>query len=165
MRTNEPVETGSRTPEPARAGRMIPVAFLVVPLVVLLLAGVGLGGFMVGQGTRSSDQQIARERTAAVHSGVRAAVAAKGAADKAGRLRIMERAEKKLKDRNKVVTRRVVRKLKKVMERTAQQSFASGSQAGFSNGKEAGVEEGVQKASDELTCSDDVDVALPYCNL
>ncbi|HTE63526.1 MAG TPA: hypothetical protein VK631_24430 [Solirubrobacteraceae bacterium] len=42
--------------------------------------------------------------------------------------------------------------------------YSSGSAAGYSSGKEVGVEEGIDKASDELTCSDDMDVALPMCN-
>jgi len=80
----------------------------------------------------------------------------------------MARAEKKIKDRHKVVLRRVVRNLKKSGDQKAQQSFASGSQTGFSSGKEQGVEEGVEegleRGSDELTCSDDLDVPLPPCD-
>ena len=132
----------------------------LVALVLLLLAGASAGGFFLGQSTRMSDQQISVERTAAVSSGV----AAKGAEVKTRYLAIMERGERKLKARNKVVMRRVVKRLKRQAVREAQQSYASGSQAGFSSGREAGVDEGVLKASDELICSDDVDVALPYCN-
>jgi hypothetical protein len=141
-------------------GLMSRRALMVVSLFVVLVISAGAGGFFVGESTRKSDQQVARERTAAVSSGV----AAKGAEVKTRYLAIMERAEKKIKDRNKVVLRRVVKRLKKQAEREAQQSFASGSQSGFSSGRDAGVEEGVLKASDELTCSDDLDVALPYCN-
>lgn len=139
---------------------MVSVKVVLVPLLVVLLASVGAGGFFVGQGTRKGDQQVARERTAAVSS----AVAMKGAEVKTRYLALMKHAEKKIKNRNKVVMRRLVKRLKKETERKAQQSYASGSQLGFSTGREAGVEEGVLKASDELTCSDDVDVALPYCN-
>jgi hypothetical protein len=41
--------------------------------------------------------------------------------------------------------------------------YTSGNAAGFSSGKSAGVEEGISKASDELVCSDDLDVDLPPC--
>jgi uncharacterized protein HemX len=139
---------------------MVSVKVVLVPLLVVLLVSIGVGGFFVGQGTRKSDQQVTRERTAAVSS----AVAMKGAEVRTRYLALMERAEKKIKNRDKVVMRGVVKRLKKEMERKAQQSYASGSQSGFSTGRDAGVEEGVRKASDELTCSDDVDVALPYCS-
>ena len=41
--------------------------------------------------------------------------------------------------------------------------YSAGNSAGFSSGHSTGVEEGVNKASDELSCSDDSDVDLPPC--
>lgn len=145
-------------------------------VVVPLLVAVAVAGFFVGQGTRKSDDQVAREKRSAataavaiaVPKAVRIAVDRKGAEDKAKRLRIMERAERKLKSRHRVVLRRVVRKLKKSGDRKAQLAYTNGSSAGYSTGREdgheAGVQDGIVTASDQLTCSDDPDVAfLPYC--
>ena len=155
-------------PEPRR---VVPVAFVLIPVLVLVVLAAGVGGFFLGQSSRKSDEVVATERAAAVSR----AVAAKGAQDKKLRLRIMERQETRLKARNRSVTRRVVRRLKKAMERRANQAYASGTSAGFSSGRNAGVaagreeglEEGIQEginvASDDLTCSDDPDVPLPYC--
>ena len=42
--------------------------------------------------------------------------------------------------------------------------YSSGSAAGYSSGNADGIEEGIDVASDELSCSDDMDVALPFCN-
>lgn len=163
---------GPSLAEPDKSERSIPLRALLIPLIVLLLAGAAIGGYFFGQSSRQSDAQVAQERTNAVNVAVRRAVndavAKKGAEDKEKRLRIMARAEKKIKDRNKVVVRRVVRNLKKSGDRKAQQSFSSGTQSGFSSGKEQGVEEGVEegleRGSDELTCSDDLDVPLPSCD-
>lgn len=144
-------------PRPGRRAR------LAAGLLLGLVAGAALsvGGYFVGQGTRKSDEQVARERAAAVTK----AVAAKGAEDHAKRLRIMARAEERQKRRQRVVIRRVVRKLKKSADRKAAQSFASGQSSGYSSGRDAGVEEGIVRGSDQLTCSDDPDVTwLPFCN-
>lgn len=147
--------------------KVVPITYILVPILVLAILATGVGGYFLGQSTRKSDDVVVSERAAAVSR----AVAAKGAEDKKLRLRIMERQEARLKARNRSVTRRVVRRLKKAMERRANQAYASGSSAGFSSGRNAGVnegrEEGIQEgiavASDEVTCSDDPDVPLPYC--
>jgi len=55
------------------------------------------------------------------------------------------------------------REHKREVEEAAATGYSSGSAAGYSSGNAAGVEEGVEKASDELVCSDDSDVDLPAC--
>lgn len=170
MTESPPQDTTTITlPSPRR---VLKTLALIVPLVL----AVGAAAFFVGQGTRKSDERVASEqRTAvreaiavAVPKAVKIAVDAKGAEDKAKRLRIMDRAEKKLKARHRTVLRRVVRKLKRSGDRKAQLAFSNGNSSGYSSGREDGVVEGVQtgivQASDDLTCSDDPDVGfLPYC--
>lgn len=143
-----------------RTERTIPVRVFIAPMLVVLLAVAGVGGFLLGQSTRQSDDQVRADRIESVNT----AVHLNNAANKEKRVRMMERAEKKLKQRNKVVLRRVVKKLKKAAERKARESYASGSSAGFNNGHSAGEEDGLRKGSDSLTCSDDPDVTwLPGC--
>lgn len=141
-------------------------------LAVACIVGAFAGGFFTGQGTRMSDDQVAVQQRGAVN----AAVARKGAEDKQKRLRIMARAEERMKKQHRKVIRRVVRKLKRSGDRKAEQSYSSGqsvgraagSREGFASGSAAGfasgTEEGMFRASDDLSCSDDPDVAwLPYC--
>lgn len=146
--------------KPGRAFRVIAMTLGTIIVATGLLAA----GFFLGQSTRKSDEQVARERAVAV----RVAVERKGAEDKQLRIRMMERQEAKLKARHRSVIRRVVRKLKKSGDRRAQQAFASGNASGFSSGRQQGfddgVDEGIERASDEVVCSDDPDVPLPYCN-
>lgn len=166
----EPAATTTITiPSPRR---VLKTLALIVPLIL----AVGAATFFVGQATRESDDQVAREQRAAVRQAVAVAVpkaveiavAKKGAEDKEKRLRIMARAEEKLKARHRTVLRRVVRKLKKSGDRKAQLAFSNGSSSGYSSGREdghvEGVQDGIVTASDQLTCSDDPDVGfLPYC--
>lgn len=129
-------------------------------LGLLLLVGLLAGAYLVGQGTRKSDAQVAEEK--------RVAVAAAISVTRHKDALRMERAVDKQKRRTRVVARRIVRKLKKAAERKAQQSYASGQSAGYSSGNaagySAGTQDGLVQGSDQLTCSDDPDVGwLPYC--
>lgn len=145
----------------ARAAWVVPV---VAVLAALAVVGLIAGAFLIGQGTRKSDEQVAKEKRAAVA----AAVLATQRADAAEQKRVVKRVREKQKRRTRVVVRRVVRKLKKSSERKAQQSYASGSAQGYSNGRQegydAGTVDGATKATDQVTCSDDPDVTwLPFC--
>jgi hypothetical protein len=79
-----------------------------------------------------------------------------------------KKAVKTQKNRDVRILRRVVRRLKSRSRREAQAArnsgYAAGNSAGFSAGHSTGVDDGVHRASDELTCSDDLDVPLPFCN-
>ena len=82
-------------------------------------------------------------------------------------------AEKKRSER---VIKRVVRKMKRSARRKMNEAYAKGQRdgyssgnaagysAGHSSGRDEGYSEGMDEASDDLTCSDDPDVPLPYCN-
>jgi hypothetical protein len=78
------------------------------------------------------------------------------------------KAVRKQKHRDVKVLRRVVRRMKSRARREAEAArnagYSAGNRAGFSAGHSTGVDDGVRKASDELTCSDDLDVPLPFCN-
>lgn len=144
----------------------------LVALITVFVLGAWVSGFVVGQSTRKSDGQVAREQAVAVRTAVArevsSAVTRKGAEDHEKRLRIMTRAEKRLKAQNRTMIRRVVRKLKRSADRKSAAAFASGSSAGYTRGVGQGyangVDDGITKASDDLTCSDDPDVPLPYCS-
>lgn len=145
------------TPEPRKrhTGRWL--AFGALGLV--LLAAAGVGGFFAGQSTRKSDEQVASEQQVAVKRAVTAAVAKKGAEDKAKRLRIMHRAATRMNAKH----RAEVRKLRQAAARRADQAYSTGNSVGRAAGYNEGVGDGITKASDDLTCSDDPDVPLPYC--
>jgi hypothetical protein len=78
-----------------------------------------------------------------------------------------KRAVKHQKNHDTAVLRRVVRRMKVRARREAEAAraagYSSGNSAGFNTGHSVGVDDGVKKASDELTCSDDLDVPLPFC--
>ncbi|MGK2936185.1 MAG: hypothetical protein ACSLFR_00005 [Solirubrobacteraceae bacterium] len=155
-------------PDPPKqpAGRwQIGTGWIVTGIVGAALAVVVFfaSGFFVGQSTRKSAEQVAKERTEAVNVAVVAAVDRKGEEDKKLRLRMMARQETKLKARNRSVIRRVVRKMKRSGARKADEAYASGSAVGRNEGFETGVDAGIEKASDDVVCSDDPDVPLPYC--
>lgn len=77
-------------------------------------------------------------------------------------------AVKTQKNRDVRTLRRVVRRMKSRARRETEAArnsgYSAGNSAGFSAGHSTGVDDGVRKASDELTCSDDLDVPLPFCN-
>lgn len=78
-----------------------------------------------------------------------------------------KKAVKTQKNRDVRVLRRVVRRMKVRSRREVKAArdagYSAGNSVGYSNGHSTGVDDGVRKASDELTCSDDLDVALPFC--
>lgn len=137
---------------------------LVGLLLVLFVAGGGFLAYTLGQGSRLSEAEVT--------SKVNEAVALRG-----------ERAEDDQaaavaaqRSRDVRVRKAAVKKAKKV---SYDKGYAAGNSAGYSAGNSAGysagsadgyqegnadgVEEGIETASDELTCSDDMDVALPPC--
>jgi hypothetical protein len=79
------------------------------------------------------------------------------------------------KRRSERVIKRVVRKMKRSARRKMDEAYAKGQRdgyssgnaagysAGHSSGRDEGYSEGMEEASDDLACSDDPDVPLPYC--
>jgi hypothetical protein len=137
--------------------------------------GVGAASFFGGQATRMDDTARANERRDAVNLAV--AKADNEHAAQLAEVRLDAKAHEK-----RAVKRAVKRTMKKERKRAAKLAerarsegyssgntagYGAGHSAGYSEGNEAGVEEGIDEgidiASDDLTCSDDPDVPLPYC--
>ncbi|MDO9354694.1 MAG: hypothetical protein Q7T55_13435 [Solirubrobacteraceae bacterium] len=143
------------TTDPRRTGKIVGLTLLAL----LLLAGTGIGMFFAGQSTRKSESVVRAETMRAVDRAVSVAVERKGADDKAKRLRIMHREATRMNARHRVE----IRKMRKVADRKAARAYSSGSAVGHQQGYSDGVDDGITKASDDITCSDDPDVPLPYC--
>ena len=100
-------------------------------------------------------RQIVALKTAAVaHEKAAIKKAVKKAVRKQKRhdLRVMHRVAKKQKNRRN-----------RESEAARQAGQAAGYSGGFNAGHEVGREDGLIEGSDELTCSDDLDVPLPPC--
>jgi hypothetical protein len=145
---------------------------LRIAIAALLVGGIGIGGFFIGQGTRKSDAHVAREQ----HAAVSRAVAAKGAADRDFRLKSVAREVAAQRARDKRTLHRTEVQLKRQSKRRSDQAYRRGSSNGYSAGNtagysagntagyEAGTQDGLEQGSDDLTCSDDPDVYwLPAC--
>lgn len=172
-----PFATGARlppaaeriAPEPTSAQaappqRRAPRLAALIASALALLAATGFLAWTLGESTRKSDAQVTSE--------VRRAVAARGeraASEQAAAVHAAKTAQKASD------TKRARKHLKQVVAKTRKSSFdrgyaagnsagySAGNSAGYSAGNAAGIEEGVDKASDELVCSDDSDVDLPPC--
>jgi hypothetical protein len=108
-------------------------------------AVVDLVNTRVDRAVTTRGEQAGREQTAAVSG-----------AEAAQRTRDNKRWRKRMN--------KAVKKSRQAGYESGQAAgYSSGNAAGFSSGKSAGVEEGITKASDELVCSDDLDVDLPPC--
>jgi hypothetical protein len=140
------------------------------------IAGVGAAAFFGGQTTRMSDEARANER----HAATTAAVA------KADERHAAELATVKVdaKTHERKAVKRAIKGERKRAERLAatarsegysagnsagygaghSDGYSEGNEEGYSEGNEEGVEEGIEQASDELECSDDLDVPLPFCD-
>jgi hypothetical protein len=127
-----------------------------VSAIAAATLGVGAAAFFGGQATRMNDDAVASQKQVAVATAV-------------GKVR----ADAKLHERGAV--RKAIHKTRKTERKRATRlsdqarnnGYASGNSAGYSSGQSdgysAGESEGINKASDELYCSDDSDVALPAC--
>ena len=147
-----------------------------VAVVLALLAGTSVGGFLLGQDTRKSDRQVAELTSNAV------------ARETDRQQALRQEALDEQAVRNKAKMRQTVKKMRREAKRRADRSFASGQSAGYSSGQTVGKKQGeaagyaagsidgyvdgategydsgMSDASDELTCSDDPDVTwLPAC--
>ena len=136
-----------------------------VAALVLILGAIS-ASFMLGRETRDSDKVVKARVVAAVdHRG--------------------EQAEAELEDALAEQRQDFRERLKKVRKRARNAGYNVGKKSGYQDGQqrrvrggqlrrllerplqgvEEGVEEGIEKGSDELSCSDDLDVPLPPCQL
>jgi hypothetical protein len=138
----------------------------LIGLFAVLAIGLAAGGaFLAGQSTRLSEQQVDAKLATQARQDKRAAktheaLAIKDA--KAGQRAIDSKISRK--------------RLNKAVKKAREAGYSSGSAVGYQNGNaagyqsgtaaghEAGVQDGLKEGSDELTCSDDMDVPLPACN-
>ncbi len=133
---------------------------------------VGAVGFFVGQTTRMSDTAVAGVKSEATADAVKATKAEDAIAlhDKlAAAKTVAARHERKAVGKVRRVTRRNERKrAARLAEKARTDGVSAGYNSGFgagnSTGHEAGVQDGIEEATDEVTCSDDPDAPLPYCN-
>ena len=145
---------------------------LRVAAAIAATIGVGAAAFFGGTSTRMSDDAVASQKTVAV----------KAAVDKTENENAIEKAIEidGVKDAAAVHEKRAVKRAVKKERKRAQKlaetarnqgysdgsvaGYSSGHSAGYSEGESEGFEDGMDTASDDLACSDDPDVPLPYCN-
>lgn len=151
-------------PQPARKRTTAARVASFVALALAVLAGAVFAAWSLGRDTRLSDAQVTTKVERALDQRGKQA-----AADQAEAVRSAKAAQK-AKD-----AKSARKHLKEVVAKTRKSSYdrgyaagnsngyAAGNSAGYSAGNADGVEEGVEKASDELVCSDDSDVDLPAC--
>jgi hypothetical protein len=139
-----------------------------ITAVIAATLGVGAAAFFGGQTTRMNDTAVASVKHDAVEE----------ALDKADRTHAAEMAmlRRDAKQEKQHAVRKVRRETRRnerkratnLAERARNEGYSSGNGAGYASGSaaghEAGKEDGIATASDELDCSDDVDVTwLPPC--
>ena len=156
---------------PTRERRLRPL-LLGALATLTLVAAAGTGGYFVGKDTRMSAAEVAQVTDRAVQ------------VETQRQEGLRRKALDERKARDAAVLRRVVTKMKRSAARRAQQAYASGQSAGYSSGQSAGYssgkeqgetegyvagsadgfEDGLTEGSDDLSCSDDMDVYwLPTC--
>ena len=144
--------------------------FASVAAVLLVLGALlTFGAYSYGESTRKSDTHVNR----LLESGIKAAVSERSKQAEAEQARAVKAAvtnavkEAKRAQRKadkKIWTKRMRKAVQEAREEGAAAGYSSGNAAGFSAGHSTGVEEGIEQGSDELSCSDDLDVPLPPCN-
>jgi hypothetical protein len=134
-------------------GRVIKRVFAIVAATL----GVGAAAFFGGQATRMNDDAVASQKQVAVTIAV-----GKVRADaKVHERHAVRKAIRKTRTKTRTTERKRATRLS---DQARNNGYASGNSAGYSSGHSAGESEGINKASDELVCSDDSDVALPSCS-
>jgi flagellar biosynthesis/type III secretory pathway protein FliH len=138
-----------------------------ISAVVATTIGIGAAAFFGGQQTRMSDDAVAAQKQVATETVQHRAdvkLERTQAADRAHEVESVRKARIKAKRETRKIERKRAAKL---AEKAREQGYSTGNSVGFSTGHSAGYSEGevegVNKASDELTCSDDSDVDLPAC--
>ena len=162
---------------------------LRIAAAIAATIGVGAAAFFGGTNTRMSDDAVASQKTVAVKTAVEK-TENENAVEKAIEIDGVKDAAALHEKR---AVKRAVRKERKRAERLAEtarnegysdgsvagygsghsagysegesEGFDEGMDTGYAEGESEGFEEGMDTASDDLDCSDDPDVALPYCSL
>jgi hypothetical protein len=132
----------------------------VIALAIAVLGATFFAAWTLGKSTRQSDAAVTKKVEQAVARRGERAKLDQGSAVAATKVSQRARAKKHL---TKVVAKAKKNSYDKGYSAGSSAGYSAGNSAGYSAGNAAGVEEGVEKASDELTCSDDSDVALPAC--
>lgn len=132
---------------------------------LVLILGAISAAFMLGRETRDSDKVVKARVVAAVdHRGEQADAELEDALDEQRQdfRERLEKVRKRARDAGYNVGK------KSGYQDGNNDGYAAGNSAGYSSGHsegvEEGVEEGIEQGSDELSCSDDLDVPLPPCN-
>jgi len=139
--------------------------FVVALFAVLFIAlATGAAGYLVGQASRKSDATV----STLVNHRVSSAIAATNAERDIVQIKVIKQAKtaqykKDNKRWNKRLKKAVKASYDKGYTRGNSTGYSAGTTAGFNSGKVAGVDEGIEKASDDLICSDDPDANLPPC--
>ncbi len=134
--------------------------------------GVGAAAFFGGTSTRMSDDAVASQKTVAVKTAVQKtenehAIEIDGVKDAAAahERRTVKRAVKKaVKKERKRAQRLADTARNEGYSNGSAAGYGSGHSAGYSEGESDGFENGIDTASDDVECSDDPDVPLPYCD-
>ena len=144
---------------------------LVAGLAVAIIAAACYIAFLVGQTTRITEATATTRTATAVTAAVKRADGKHVAAMKAAKAAAHKHERKRVayvyaKWRKRV--KQLKRQNAAAVTAARNAGYASGSSAGFSSGHAAGRDEGygegAHDATDEVVCSDDLDVTwLPYC--
>lgn len=162
--TVQPVPAPTAAPWAAAPPRRWVRRTLVGVAGVLALALAATGTFFIGRDTRLSTQEVDAKLAAQAKRDAGKAKAheeeAVAAATKRAK-RIQRRADAKLWRGR--VERTSANARDAGYSAGSSAGYSAGNAAGFTEGHETGVEDGIEQGSDELTCSDDLDVPLPAC--
>ena len=133
--------------------------------------GVGAAAFFGGTATRMSDDAVANAKTKAAATAVESNTEDLERKHSSEVISITADLKAEQHEAVKKAIKKTLKKERKRAEKLAEQArnegYSSGNTAGYASGNaaghSAGVEEGIETASDELSCSDDLDVDLPPC--
>jgi hypothetical protein len=149
---------------------------LVAALAVVMIAVACFIAFLAGQTTRVTEADADSRARTAVQRAVertRTEETAKRNADvKSAQTAARKHETRRVKRINRTWRKRLARETEQARQAGIDSGYASGQSVGFVSGKEEGeeegfeegVEEGLEEASDDLVCSDDPDVPLPFCS-
>lgn len=146
-------------------------------LAVVMIAAACYIAFLVGQTTRITEADATSRTNTAVEKAVRTArgeeTAKRHVEVKAAKTAARKHETRRVKKLNRRWKSRLARETEKARQAGVNSGYASGQTAGFASGREQGeasgreegFEDGLDAGSDELDCSDDIDIYwLPSCN-
>jgi hypothetical protein len=143
--------------------------FISLGAVLAVALAALAAGYLAGQASRKSEDAVAllvNQKVTAANKAVNAerditqAKAVRTAANKAKH----NQWRKDQKRWKKYAKKLVAKAHDKGYAEGNTAGYNAGNSAGYSSGHSDGVQDGIEEGSDELTCSDDSDVALPACS-